>query len=379
MRLLSKVRDNIYTYRWQPKINVVKYSLASYKDVDWDKVIIRFECEDLSEVEDFQSYCKKLFPNALIENSRSATAKSYLEALSNIQCSDDDWIFFSPNNDHPLLSSPALIKKYVSISDQIQKKFLKKDIAVLFSHFTESMVDNRLTDPQWGYFGLKFKKVIYEDQDVIANFSNKVPLDSIQIFKLRYLKEIFKNTKNIGRVIRLEDTEFCSSKNNNLIQICPKEELCRHYDGYTHLMNKVPPLFIPEGFFDGTIRIRYGYSDWKKGWVNINPLAPFISSSVDMNCLIDDIPSFWADKIIEVDVNPNFIVKVPKSKLAYYKNLKNPFFHRTIFFNIIRSSYIYIILQSWSFLRQSFKALLIKLGLFSYAKKIKRKILPDYI
>jgi hypothetical protein len=376
---LSAVRNSNHHYRVQDKIDVVKYTLDSYKYVKWDLIYIRFQCEDQGKSFEFQEYCRKLFPDALIENKRSATASQYLEALNNISAPNNSWVFFSPNNDHPLLSKPGSIERYVSLADEIQKKFAEKEVAILYSHFTESMIDNRITDPNWGYFGLKFKKVIYEDENLIVNFANKTPLDSIQLFKLGYLKEIFTNTRNSGRVIRLEDTEFCSSKNSNLIQICPKEELCRHYDGYPHLTDKVPPLFIPDGFFENAIKIRYGYQDRKKGWVNINPLAKSISSSVDTNCLLDDIPSFWADKISEIDINPDFIVEISKNKLAYYKNLKNPFFHRTIFFNIIRSSYIYIILQSWSFIRQSFKALLIKLGLFSYVRKIKRKILPDYI
>ncbi len=373
IRGLSGIRDIFHTYRWQRKIDVVKYTLASYSKIKWDKVIIRFECEDQDETSGFSAYCRELFPSAGIFNERSATAAKYFDALSAINECDDIWIFFSPNNDHPYLAEPGELSRLVLIADKISDIYPSHTVSLLYSHLTESMNDNRMTDPQWGYFGFKFKKVIYEDNDVIVNMSNIAPLDSIQIFRLGYLKKIFSTTKNMGRVIRLEDTEFCSSKNHNVIQICPKIELCRHYDSYEHIMDYVPPLFIPDGFFEKNIKIRYGYDEGRKDWVNINPLKSTMTADVDLQILSDDMPHFWLDRISEIDINPLFPQNLHKSDLAYYNNIHNPWGGRTKLFNLARSLYIFIFLQGKAVIRKLIRFVLIKVGVFESLKTIKRR------
>ncbi len=374
---LGKIRDALHTYRWQKKIDVVKYTLASYSVIEWDRVIIRFECEDQDQTSDFTAYCRGLFPSADIFNGRSATAEKYSDALSAINECDETWIFFSPNNDHPYLADPDNLIRYVSIADRISIVYPMDTVGLVFSHFTEGMVDNRITDPQWGYFGLKFKKIVYEDDEVIVSRSNKAPLDSCQIFKLGYLKQIFSSTKNTGRVIRLEDTEHHSSLEHNVIQICPKTELCRHYDSYGHIMNYVPPLFIPDGFFEKNIKIRYGYDNAIKGWVNVNPLKESIGLEVDLLNLIGDIPSFWKGRISTYDINPLFPQNLNKEHLVYYKNIRNPWNNRSVFLNLMRSCYIFIIVQGWAIARRSIRFVLIKIGLFNSARFVKRLFLPD--
>lgn len=377
MSTLAKVRDGSYAYRWQHKIDVVKYTLASYSKIKWDKVVIRFECEDPSQISSFTAYCRELFQTADIVNERSATAAQYFDALTALNERDDTWIFFSPNNDHPYLAEPGDLNRFVSIADKVSTDHPDQAVSLLFSHFTESMLDNRITDPQWGYFGFKFKKVIYEDADVVVTTSNIAPLDSIQVFKLGYLKQLFSATKNTGRVIRLEDTEFCSSPDHNLIQVSPKIELCRHYDSYSHLMNYVPPLFIPDGFFEKEIKIRYGYNNAIKGWVNVNPLKESIGLEVDLLNLQDDIPCFWKDRLSAFDKNPLFPQDIKKEDLAYYKNIQNPWRDRPVFINVIRSCYIFIILQGLNITRRFIRIILIRLGLFPSARFLKRLFLPD--
>ncbi len=372
---LAKVRDVHHTYRWQNKIDVVKYTLASYSEIKWDKVIIRFECEDRSQVSSFSLYCQELFPMAEILNQRSSTADQYFKALSSINESDESWIFFSPNNDHPYISEPSNLNRFVSIADKISKKYPENTIGLMFSHFTESITDNYITDPQWGYFGLVFKEVIYENSDIIISKSNKATLDSCQVFQLGYLKKIFSSTKNTGRVIRLEDTEFYLSSDHNMLKISPKIELCRHYDSYEHIMDSVPPLFIPDGFFHKDIKLRFGYDNAIMGWVSINPLKKSISADVDLLNTLDDIPSFWRDRISEFDINPSFPKDLKRNDLTYYNNIQNPWRCRSKYYNIARACYIFIILQAWTKIRQFIRMILIKIGLFKYLKLIKQNIL----
>nr|WP_315463744.1 hypothetical protein [uncultured Rhodoferax sp.] len=371
---LGAIRDAYPKYKWQNKIDVVKYTLASYADIAWDKVVIRFECEDINETESFLEFCRHLFPSAQIRNQRSATAKQYYDALSTLDVDDSAWVFFSPNNDHPYLAKPEKLIEYMQLVEHVSKEYPRNDIGFLFSHFTESMLDNRITDPQWGYFGFKFKKIISENNTAYITASNIAPLDSCQIFRLGYLKKIFSSTMNKGRVIRLEDTEFCSSPDHSVIQICPKIELCRHYDGYFHLMKAIPPLFIPPGFFESDIKLRYGYDEGKEGWINLNPKYKWISLDIDLPILLEDMPNFWKKRISAIDINPNFSIESDRAKLVFYRNFNNPWHNRSKALNLIRSMYIYILLQGWKFARSGLRSLAISAGIFGPLKKIKNKI-----
>lgn len=339
---LARYRDNFTTYRWERKIDVVKYTLCSYSKLKWEKVIIRFECEDERENESFYNFCKNLFPDAKIENKRSATALQYFEALSLIDNGKNPWIYMSSNNDHPYIGDPEFLANCLEIANNLETKYDDKDICILYSHFTESMIDNKITDPQWGYFESNFKEVVYEDEKVIATITNKLLLDSIKIYRLNYLLNIFSKTKNKGRLIRTEDSGFHLNYSKSLITVSPKVELCRHYDSYAHLMTWIPPLFIPVGFFDFDIKIRYGYDQNINGWVSVNPNMDNISTEVDLCCFLEDLPTFWSDRISVIDKNPEFKLKVTRETSTYYQNLLNPFHDRNKILNVFRSSFVWI-------------------------------------
>lgn len=121
------------------------------------------------------------------------------------------------------------------------------------------------------------------------------------------------------RVIRTE----CLGQYNNYqvpsIVIVPKEECCRHYDAYMHTSfvvndfitsSRVPPLFIPNGFFEGRMKIRYGFDDYDQSYVNINPIKSkyFFESpdGTDLAISLDRVPVFWQNRIARLEINPNF-------------------------------------------------------------------------
>ena len=94
--------------------------------------------------------------------------------------------------------------------------------------------------------------------------------------------------------------------------IIPYKEQLRHFDGYMHQRitnDTCPSLTIPDGFFENKIKVRYGYNDYKKGWVNINPQNQNYYASdkngVDDKITLDDLPLFWKGKIIDIDINSN--------------------------------------------------------------------------
>jgi hypothetical protein len=124
--------------------------------------------------------------------------------------------------------------------------------------------------------------------------------------------------------------------NSKCIQIIPKKEHCRHYDGYMHTYSvindyvsadRVPPLFIPNGFFENDIQIKYGYDKYFLDFTNINPNSQsYIFSSkagTDLGNLISKIPLFWKDRISHIDINPVFLE--PKSEdISLAKRIINP-------------------------------------------------------
>jgi len=91
----------------------------------------------------------------------------------------------------------------------------------------------------------------------------------------------------------------------------PTREMVRHYEGYSHVGtgcdNISPPLYVPEGFFDNTMRVRIGYPERLDGWQNLYSAAEWLYNAnpngVEYRWCIDDIPLFWKDHIKDLDVN----------------------------------------------------------------------------
>tara|TARA_R100000008_G_C3450463_1_gene99083 strand:+ start:64 stop:345 length:282 start_codon:yes stop_codon:yes gene_type:complete len=89
----------------------------------------------------------------------------------------------------------------------------------------------------------------------------------------------------------------------------PKREICAHYDGQPSLRPEThPPLFVPEGFFDNNVKVRYGFDDYVSGYVNVNPDAKKYSfednnTGTDIKKQIEELPLFWQDRISEVKKN----------------------------------------------------------------------------
>jgi hypothetical protein len=357
------IRSNSNSYRFRSKLEITKYTLTSYSVLDWESVYIRFECENNNEVSDFESFCFSIFPNAFVENKRSDSAIKYVEALKKINNLNNPWVFFSPNNDHPYIGLDKSLEKYTNIASTYEKLYNNHVVSICYSHFTENMNSVKPSKHLWGEYKNIFLKILFENKDYYVVKVNKFACDSIHIIRLDTLLKIFNETKNKGRVIRQENTEFYLCKNIKHIIVLPKLELCRHYDGYFHrycwgnMKNAPPPLFIPDNFFEKNMKIRYGYDDYKDNFININPNSLFLNylnpNAPDLNISINKVPLMWKSRIKEIDINPNFLQNEnylisekllinPWLQHSYYqiiglilkrflKILKNVFIHEPIF------------------------------------------------
>jgi hypothetical protein len=334
-----QIRTATPTYAFQSKYDITRYTLDSYAEIPWSSATIRIECENPSH-RNIYSELRKKFPTGSIKDNRSDSTEKYFNSLSKLDLPDDSWIFFSPNNDHPFYGDHKKLAAVLADADDATKRTQADIVSIPYSHFTECMNMFSPFHHEWGAYGGVFPKLLYETKNSYIIKTNKLLLDSLHIYRLNDLKWIFGASKNTGRVIRPEDTEFYLSEIKSHVMVIPKFEFCRHYDGYSHITEKVPPLFIPKGYFEKNIRIRYGYNDIKADYVNINPSSNYFSfqnsSGSDLKIIMEDIPNFWKKRISEIDINPSYITP-PSNKIAYYFDLKNPWRETSKHINLIRS------------------------------------------
>ena len=62
--------------------------------------------------------------------------------------------------------------------------------------------------------------------------------------------------------------------------------------------------------FENELKIRIGYQDRKDDWINLNPSSEWLYTAnpngIDFRWIESDIPLFWKDKIVELDISPDY-------------------------------------------------------------------------
>lgn len=316
-KLKPTIRKGCKVYKKPKKIDIAKYSLLSYAIYPWSHVLIRYELEDANKVIEFDKFILSIFPKAIIFHERSDSQSDYRHSLEILERIKDPWIFYSPNNDHPLISYDKQIVKYINLLLEKAEKFRNKYkyTSIIYSHFSEFINVSKKGSSQYYVWGRE-TRVIEEDEFAISYVEPRGNFDSIQIVHKDILKQWFLS-KDLGdrRIIRAEDVRNLVDIQNQLL-ISPKRELCAHFDGYEHLLgwpneiiaDKVPPLFIPKGFFNNAIKIAYGYDKYREGWININPTLKKYSFrdkiyGTDLKIDIEELPLFWKKHIKRIDKN----------------------------------------------------------------------------
>jgi hypothetical protein len=302
------------------KLDITKYSLASLaKAYDWDKVIINVEldptCYSEEDKINLKEFVNKEFKgfDVLYSNKRnelqSEWQKTYNEINSNL-------IFYLGNHDHIFMDSDnSYLKKLVNIANKTE-----------YSTITTSHYPENIRWAKCGYIELdenaprKFN-ANYEVNDDYVSYEG-ICIDSLNIItKSLYYNWFFTGkwdnvklprTDGIGGASLLTIRKALNIPLPQQKILIPYKEQLRHFDGYMHQKignNICPSISIPEGFFEGKIKIRYGYDDYKEGWVNINPLNEKYyaedKQGADYKFTLEDIPLFWKDKIEKIDTNQN--------------------------------------------------------------------------
>lgn len=349
-------RNSKTVYAFQKKIDVVKYVLSTYSYIDWAEVYINFECEDISESQEFQEFCLRLFPSAQITNKRSDTEFSFYQSLKKVfgkwgNC----WVFFCPNNDHPYVASIDKLPELIHAATDLKSQNPEAVVSILYSHFYESLNSSSPLNSMWGYYAGIFPRIIYENNDYLVVRYNKALLDSIHIYTLQNLLEIFSGKNTTTRVIRLEDTKHYLSKEFEHLCVISKFEICRHFDGYFHLRSApsvenvtseyLAPLFIPNGFYDSNIKISYGKINRSSNYISINPdvsqLSYLNKDYYDSNMSLSSIPIAWKDRISSVDYSSGIKVVSTEVNTKHSINLIASFI-RYLFYYALTNNLFYI-------------------------------------
>lgn len=295
------------------KLDIFKYSLASLAIAyPWSKVIFKISLDDIykprqQELEDFIKEEFKDF-NLILDWKRNEYQNDWKQSYELL---DNNLIWYYCNHDHIFIDSTTtyLEELVESIKDE-------QLCSVGFSHWPETIRTIKQGLHPYPLTQIPVLNSYNINNNYVSVDSNN--FDSIQIItKDLYYKWWFEGEFNH---IKLPRPDFfgiglAEIKPVPLHKtISPLKEICRHFDGYQHINppitnNQCPAIDIPTGFFEKNIKIRYGYDDYKEGWVNINPKNPnyyaYDKSGTDYKFTLEDLPLIWRPRISFVDSNPD--------------------------------------------------------------------------
>ena len=127
------VRSKCPIYRMPDKLSIAMYSLASYAELEWSHVIIKYELADKSKTAFFENFVKGLFPKAIIIRGRSDSQAKFVETLRLIETLGDEWVFYAGNADHPFIShEKGTLRRAMELANAMKKGH--KYVTVWCSH-----------------------------------------------------------------------------------------------------------------------------------------------------------------------------------------------------------------------------------------------------
>ena len=303
------------------KLDIFKYTLASYSVIEWKEAIfyIKLDTNYAHEWENLQQYIRAIFSCEIkIYPYRIDSYDRWIERIDLIKCDEEEWIWFTCNDDHPFIdSSLEMLNKIISEASRLSKDE-QKYVAIFPSHWQEMMAQVKrgvkLKGKPWkGCSQPNFQIIENTPEYYLTNTGNCI---SIQIITKKLLQHWFSDKRRcLGLLFRTDD--LAGSQDNQLTLI-PYKELARHFDVYSHSSvphEIVPPMFIPDGFFEHKIKIQYGGDYRMPGYTFLHPFKKMISQELhhekrtfsdqcDSNILLDEIPLFWINRIGEKRIYP---------------------------------------------------------------------------
>lgn len=320
IRLTNDRRGGEIVYHKAPWIkrdnrgDVFKYSLSSYSSfnplIEKCHFYIQLDDDYIDRKQELEDFILSTFSKEKVNlNWYRHNYRNEWKDFCDKQIDDNEIVLFLNNDDHAFIDyNTEMIESGIEL--------LKNDpdpcAAIYTSHWPEQMRLSYHLNPE-----LTSDKNFFKFQ--WNNF------DAIHILKGIRLKKYWENDWGS---LELYKSDHLHSQNYSLPSTfySPTREILRHFDGYAHVgrvENIVPPLYIPPGFFENDIKLRFGFTDFCEGCINVDATAKTIrsfdsESYVDFRWVLEDIPLFWIPRISSIEYSENYDQNEQKRMRDFY-------------------------------------------------------------
>jgi hypothetical protein len=280
------------------RFDIFKYAMASHAVIPWTAVYIfcEMDAEYRPREAEMLDYLRGLYPDGRIYPFNNERQRQWQLALTEIrERHGDEPVWFLANNDHVFIDSDtAYLDRLLAAFKDIETRY--RYTSLFFSHWQPFLAEFVLSRPEP-------ERMILEETDDYYLLARRES-GSAMIMNWPLL-EHFWFDRNLGNNLHFRADYMISP---DTAMMMPKRELVRHYDAYAHHgldINKVPILKIPDGFFEGEMRIAVGPGPVRPGWTRLDPTAPFDAAvspeGPQIRGLSQDMPLFWRSRVVETE------------------------------------------------------------------------------
>jgi len=291
---------------WMPnpqRIDVFKYCLAS--TVALEPLVSKFhlyitlapECE--ARRAELEAFIHEIIPADKLHLvwARNDYGRDWIRTTDEILSDPNELIWLACNDDHIFIDyNLDVVQSAVTTLDQDPDP----NAVMIYSHWPEQIRMSRF-----------YKGELTADGNLVKfaweNF------DGIMILKAGRFKQYWTRDYGDALMFKVDYLGGLYGYKCPGNVYAPTRELVRHYEGYAHvnqtaeMANLVPPLYVPQGFFERDLKVRVGYPERKDGWQNLYSAAEWLYNAnpngVEHRWCVEDIPLFWKPYISELDVN----------------------------------------------------------------------------
>jgi hypothetical protein len=218
------------------RLDIFKYTLESYSRINWRSVYLLVELDDEFQPRrsELLDYINSLFKNAYVEFKRIGTKNEWASFFNThyTNSTEDPLICFMQNDDHVFIDFKLdILEEGIQLihTDPVPYKCLA------ISHWPEAL---RLSG--------KFNN--HEQVGNYVKFKWRTT-EPMVCYNLRYLKHFLLDVPWPSEILYRTDN---LPVNVDLTVYVPFRELCRHFDGYTHvgIYDECPALKLPKELND---------------------------------------------------------------------------------------------------------------------------------
>lgn len=334
--------------RESTKLEVFKYTLASYSVIPFKKVIIYYELDEefLSFNDEINNYINSLFPQEkIVKKFRMDTKTKWENELKNWNLIPEDLIWFTCNDDHVFVDSSLDYLNLIIEKLKYYRSF-NTNCSAYISHWQEAIgeaylgtLHHSLNRPK----KLHPRAPYFFSSDNVCTVIRQRNVISMQILTTELLYNIISSSKYQNDFRR---TDGIMTNSNQLVLI-PHKEIVRHFDAYSHVgisHDIVSVMKIPSGFFENKIKVQIGLAIKQPEYIWLHPLEINYKKNEpkpDYNWAEDEIPLFWKSRIKEIikeEINPLSLSKAKVKRtiiqaLASKFSILNPIIFVSLYSN----------------------------------------------